>query len=177
MRQLKSLGKNEQSQLDAKFPELIEQVYGFEKDVPGYSWLAISIFDHWLPKEEHHLIDDASNEVHLDRLNKLHSFSRKIIEKTEALTFRRKGRKKDKPVFKKFTNQEAANKYCESSTDLTARFNLYVLVLPEYECIVKESRDYTNHVYYRNLKLLKPFLDIVKESGLKIIEKENQNSY
>jgi hypothetical protein len=177
MRQLKNLSKDEQSQLETNFPEIVEQVFGFEDDVPGYSWLAISLFDHWLSKEEHHLIDDVQNDIHLDRLCKLHSFSRKIIENTEALTFRCKGKKKDKPVFKKFVNQEAANKYCESSTETTARFNLYVLVLPEYECIIKESRNYTNNVYYRNEELIKPFLDIVRERGLKVIDKVNQNSY
>jgi len=177
MRRLITLSKERQATLNTIFPEVIEQTYGYEGSVPGYSWFSISIFDHWLSADEHYLIDDIPRKAHMGHLEKLHSFTRKIVDKTEVLTFRCKGRKKRKPIFKKFATQETANRYCEGSTNLTASYNLYVIALPEYECIIKESRDYTNHIYYRNRELLDALLVMAKNCGLNTINELNQNKY
>jgi hypothetical protein len=177
MRKTRNLDKERQRILQTQFPDIIEQVYGWEDDMPGYRWLALSVFESWLPKEKHHLIDDVSEETHAERLKILYAFTRKLASTTEVLTFRIKGRDADRPVFKEFTIPEAAILYCESSTELTPRNKLFVIVLPEYDCVIKESRDYTNHVYYRSEELLKPVLGFAREAGLYMLREKNKNEY
>jgi hypothetical protein len=177
MRKMRNLDKERQRILQTQFPEIIEQVYGWEDDVSGYRWLALSVFENWLPKEKQFLIEEVSAETHSARLKILYTFTRKLISATEVLTFRCKGIYSDKPVFKKFMTSEAAFLYCESSTVLTPRNKLFVIVLPEYDCVIKESRDYTNHVYYRNEELLKPVLGFAREAGLHVLSEKNKNEY
>ena len=174
---IKNVSKARQSELNLLFPNIIEQVYGYKEDMPGYSWVAISIFDHWLFSDEHHLINEVPVHVNLERLQLLHSFTRKLVEETEVLTFRCRGKRKDKVKFKSFTSDKAANIYCESSTESTPINSLYVIILPKYKCIINESRDYTNHLYYRDKELVSPLLQMVNNHGLKTIKEMNRHVY
>ena len=89
MRKFINLSKDRQEELTSNFPELFK-IYCFE-DSSHYKKVAISVFDHWLTREEFQN-DSPSKEEHLRRNKSLHNFAKVMASKTEVLNFKFKGK-------------------------------------------------------------------------------------
>ena len=106
VRKFLNLSKNRQIELDKKFPDLFK-IYCVE-DSPYYNKVAITVFDHWLTREEFQN-DFPDKTERLRRDKSLHDFAMIMSRNTEVLNFKFKGKwERCYPSFRKFSSQEAS---------------------------------------------------------------------
>jgi len=82
VRKFLNLSKNRQVELDKKFPDLFK-IYCVE-DSPHYKKVAITVFDHWLTREEFEN-DFPDKTERLRRDKSLHDFAKIMSKHTEVL--------------------------------------------------------------------------------------------
>ena len=165
MRRFQNISKTLNKELTEKFPNIDSATYSADHKVEGFTYLAVSVFEQWLGKDDYHLIENVSDEEDRNRASKLNLLSEKLIEITRVYTYRFKGRNSDRVAFKEFKNRELLKHYCSGSNE-----EYFKVAIPEYECIYLGSDDYTNIIYYRNINKLKAFLDLISDCGLYTIE-------
>lgn len=143
MRRFLNVSKQRQKELEAQFPNLIDLVQ--VNETTEYTYLAVSIFDHWLTREESMdlLADLDRNEIER-RTSIFDEFNQLLLEKTEVLTFRFRGMNGDKPKFKSFVSKQAQSSYIRQ-TDM----GMYKTVLPELNAVYFEGYDDTNIFIYK----------------------------
>jgi hypothetical protein len=147
-----------------KFP-LLEKVLEKESD-GGMQKIAISVFDHWLRDEsEWYLMDCFEGPERIIRDRKLEAHWAAIFDITPAYTIRYRGRwpRKAKLVLKRYTNREGF--LSQSRLSMTKRPSQF-LILPKLECIYAAGWDDTNILYFKNMELAKPVLDLATKAGL-----------
>lgn len=169
MRKLINLCKKEQRNLSVQFKDILK-VDACEDD-HEYRKIAISVFDHWLSKEEAlTLLNDVSEEEQTRRNNLHYAFNKKLFDKTMCFTYRVKGRgKKTYPIFKNFQDKRTAYSYIKPNSGGVRSKFLYKLVLPQFDALYYEGWDDTCYLYYKNEDLLNSLIEWVKESGLHIL--------
>jgi hypothetical protein len=141
------------------------------EDDHEYKKIAISVFDHWLLKDEAlTLLNDVNEEEQRRRDNLRFVFNKIIFDRTICFTYRLKGRYKNHPIFKKFTDKRAAYAYIKPNSNFVPSKYLYKLVLPQFEALYFEGWDYTSYFYFKNEKILDTLLNWAKESGLYILK-------
>lgn len=168
MRKFINLSKHRQKELNSNFPELFK-IYGAE-DSSHYKRIAVSVFDHWLTREEFQN-DYPSREEHLQRNEALYNFAKVMAANTEVLNFKFKG-KWDKcyPCFRKFGTQEAMLDYLQPAGDNDSSDKFCKLVLPEFNAVYFESWDYTNVFYIQNDSAISEIKKWASEAGVYCLE-------
>lgn len=162
LRQYVNASIREQKELSEKFWFLSD--LECEGDIEGLVKLPISVFDHWLTEDEAStFLQNESDETKVERNRALHDFSCSLLDKYDCLTYRFKGRVKERVVFKRFLNKKAANKYVEQSpTECSSRFQ-FRIVFPEISAVYFEGWDYTNYLYFSESKYISEIRSLVKE--------------
>lgn len=169
MRKFQNISKTLNKELTEKFPNIDSATYSADHKVEGFTYLAVSVFDQWLGKDNYHLLENVSDKEDRKRNSKLKLFSEKLIETTRVYTYRFKGRNADRVAFKEFRSRELLKDYFNGKND-----KYFKVAIPEYECIYLEGDDYTNIIYYRNIDKLNELLDLISICGLYTIEHWNQ---
>ena len=168
MRKFINLSKNRQAELRARFPDLLK--ISSVEDSLHYKQIAISVFDHWLSREEF-LNDDPDKEERLRRDKKLHDFSKVMSSKTEVLNFKFKGKwERCYPSFRRFSSQDAMEHYLRSAGENDSSNRFCQLVLPEFNAVFFESWDYTNIFYIQDDKVVPQIKKWAIESGVYCLE-------
>ena len=168
MRKFINLSKSRQVELNAKFPDLFK-IYCVD-DTPHYKKVAITVFDHWLTREEFQN-DYPDQKEKLRRDKSLHDFSKVMSESTEILNFKFKGKwERCYPCFRKFSSQEAMEHYLHPASDNDSSDKFCMLVLPEFEAVYCESWDYTNIFYIQDDKAIPTIKKWANESGVYCLE-------
>ena len=170
MRKFKNLSKHGQAQLEDQFIDL-DKVCAVE-DSPAYTYLAISVFDHWLTRDEFNdLLVDVSDKEQKLRNEALYSFSRKVIAETSVTNFKWAGlRNKQKPRFRNFTSEKAKLDYFLPSIGFSDKPFLSV-VLPDVSVICIESWDDTNIMYLKDISVRPQIEKWAAESGVYCLDK------
>ncbi len=175
MRKLLNLPRARQFELNKQFSWLRSLHIGEpENDVQTIS---VSVFDHWLTRNEAgQMLENVTPAEHTRR-NALHKdFCSKLVTETEVLNFVLSGRNYDKVLFRKFTSQKALSEYCTpnggSSLD-RGRFHVchrhFNVAIPQLECVFYEGWDYTNHSHFTNEHCLKAISEWATKSGLFVL--------
>ncbi|TGE76662.1 hypothetical protein C7Y70_19060 [Pseudoalteromonas sp. KS88] len=170
MRKFRVLDKQTQLILCAQFPHLDKLAAIEETDT--YSYLAVSVFDHWLGEEGavKYLSNVTADEQKL-RDSKFIKFSQKLIENTEILNFTFRGKhSKAFPIFRKFTSNDAKEKYLACAPNNVDSSHFFKIVLPQLNAIYFESWDDTNVFYLRNTEHRNQLELWAKECGLHCLE-------
>ncbi|MBU77784.1 MAG: hypothetical protein CMK63_12415 [Pseudoalteromonadaceae bacterium] len=164
MRRFLNVSKQRQKELEAQFPNLIDLVQ--VNETTEYTYLAVSIFDHWLTREESMdlLADLDRNEIER-RTSIFDEFNQLLLEKTEVLTFRFRGMNGDKPKFKSFVSKQAQSSYIRQ-TDM----GMYKTVLPELNAVYFEGYDDTNIFYLQDLTVKSFIESCASKVGLHCLE-------
>ena len=164
MRKFLNVSKQRQKVLEAQFPKLLDLAQ--VNETKEYTYLAVSIFDHWLTQEESmELLGDLDeNEIEY-RASMFDKFNQLLSEQTEVLTFRFRGINGDKPKFKSFLSQEAQSSYFRQ-TDM----GMYQAVLPEFNAVYFEGYDDTNVFYLRDLSVKSFIESCANKVGLHCLE-------
>lgn len=168
MRKFINLSRNRQVELNVKFPDLFK-IYCVE-DSPYYKKVAVTVFDHWLNLEEFQ--NDYPNKEEILRRNRsLHDFATIMSKQTEILNFKFKGKwGRCYPSFRKFSSQDAMDKYLHPAGNNDSSNKFCRLVLPEFKAVFFESWDYTNIFYIQNEKLIPEIKKWASESGVYCLE-------
>lgn len=164
MRKFLNVSKQRQKILENQFPNLIDLAQ--VNETKEYTYLAVSIFDHWLTREESmELLGDLdANEIER-RASIFDKFNQLLSEQTEVLTFRFRGINGDKPKFKSFVSQEAQSSYLRQ-TDM----GMYQAVLPELKAVYFEGYDDTNAFYLQDLSAKSFIESCANKVGLHCLE-------
>jgi hypothetical protein len=170
MRKFINIKKNRQVELSYKFPYLLELAYVDE--TPEYTYLAVSVFDRWLGREDAiKLLGDISKEEQARRDALLYSFSKKVAQSTEVLNFKFRGKwKKAYPLFRGFTSEESKQEYLKPVMSHT-RKSFFQVVLPEIDAVFFESWDNTNVFYLRDPSKIEIIKKWAAETGVYCLEK------
>ena len=170
MRKFKNLSNQEQVKLREQFIDLEKKLA--QKDISEYTYLAISVFDHWLTREEFdsHLFNTSVEEQKL-RNKALYSFSKNVVESTRVVNFKLCGLKsKQKPLFRSFTSEKAKLDYFLPVIGSSGK-SFFLSVLPDLNVIFIESWDDTNIMYLKD-KSVKPLIEKwAAESGVYCLDK------
>jgi len=168
MRKFINLSKDRQKELTSKFPELYK-IYCVEES-SHYTKVAISVFDHWLTREEFQN-DSPSKDEHFKRNRALHSFGKLMATQTEVFDFKFKGKwERCYPCFRKFSSKKAMFEYLQPADDNYSSGRFFNLVLPEFNAVYFESWDYTNIFYIQNDSVLSEIKKWASESGVYCLE-------
>ncbi|ODB33487.1 hypothetical protein BB427_22230 [Pseudoalteromonas sp. BMB] len=164
MRKFLNVSKQRQKALEKQFPNLIDLAQ--VNEMKGYTYLAISIFDHLLTRDESIELWGGldTNEI-IRRASKFETFNQLLSEQTEILTFRFRGLRGDKPKFKSFLSQQVQSSYLRQ-TDI----GMYQVVLPELNAVYFEGYDDTNVIYLQDPSV-RPIIESCAEKvGLHCLE-------
>lgn len=166
MRKFLALDKQSQIDLREKYPDL-DKLYAME-DTDAYTYMAVSVFDHWLGAEDAvKLLSDVSEEEQKSRDSKFVKFAKKLIENTDVLNFTFKGCwNSAKTQFRKFTSNTAKEDYLMCAPHNVDSSHFYKVVLPDLEAVYFESWDDTNVFYLRNPKHAEKIEKWANECGL-----------
>lgn len=135
-----------------------------------YKKVFISIFDHWLTKEEAEkliFIDNNKTELN-NRRAKFEKLIEELYKSTE--TYLWKYKRNYRIFIKKPLNYSVLQRKCDFNNLSSQRGKQYSLILPEYSAIYNEEWDWTNIVWYTDEDKIKPFVEIAKKSGLNILK-------
>ena len=161
-RRFQNLPHAQQTILRRQFAWLLA-VHDAQPLPPGVSGLAVSVFDHWLSEDEarEHLAHVPPAEQ--ARRDGLHArFAQLVLAQTEALTYVWRGRRKDRAVFRRFTDVEAPR---------TGQ-RPFRLVLPAWQAVFLEGWDDTHSVFSTSPETVQQVKDCAAACGLFVLPME-----
>ncbi|WP_303917918.1 hypothetical protein [Draconibacterium sediminis] len=135
-----------------------------------YKKIFISVFDHWLTKDEANkmiFIDSDLSELQLRR-DKFESFTKALYEKTNIYFWKYK--RNYRIFFKQPKSFKDILRRCDFNNLYSQSGDRYSLILPEYSAIYNEGWDWTNVIWYMDRNKIEPILEIAKKTGLNILE-------
>jgi hypothetical protein len=134
--------------------------------------LSVSVFDHWLSREDAcKLLENIPIEEQERRDKLLAAFCSALISNTEVLSFAMRGRRKDRPVFRTFTSKTVLGSYCKPNGGKLLRHRHFYVVLPELGCAFYESWDDTYHFFFTSPGIEKAAHDWAAQSGVFLLHR------
>lgn len=170
MRLLRNVPRERQKELELVFPWL-HSVH--QNDNMTANMLSVSVFDHWLSREEACALLENVPIEEQQRRNALHAdFCARIARETEVLAFTFRRIRRDRLVFRSFTSCAPLSAYFTPNGGTASKYRKFHVVLPELRCAYYESWDDTNHFYFAKGEDMNRIIDWVKESGLHVLERD-----
>jgi hypothetical protein len=160
--------KEERKSIKSKLPSLGRLLLDGESD--HYHEISISIFDHYLPREETHFIfkkDDPQELKTRQSLFKL--FAGKLSQQTSIYYWRIKN--KERVHIKKFQNLQDFERKCKFDTITEDHGEVYGFIIPEYSAVYEQYWDWTNRLWFTDKSKIKAILELVKKTKLYSLEK------
>lgn len=168
MRRLLNVSRERQQELKLIFSWL-HSVY--ENENITVQMISVSVFDHWLTREEACAQLENVPIEEQQRRDALHAnFCARIARETEVLSFAFRCARKDRLVFRRFTSTAPLSAYLTPNGGKTLRHRQFHIALPELRCAYYESWDDTNHFYFSDGEEISRIVNWAKESGLHILE-------
>ena len=164
-----TLNQDSQERLMTTFPNLLKVIFG--DDNHGYKTLSISVFDHWLNKEEAtSLLQKINTNTDSQRKNLHYCLNKKIIDSLDVVTFKvESADTRPRPVFMAFECKSAAHEYVKPKDYNISDHCYFKLAIPGLHCLYFEGSDYTNHIYYQQEHELDTLLELVEQYGLFVL--------
>ena len=167
-RRLQNLPASRQAELRLMFPWL-KHVHEAERPT-DVQVLSVSVFDHWLSREEACEFLENVSSIEQARRNALHAdFCALLVASTPVLSFVFLRRKHDRLVFREFLSKEALSRYCMPNGGRTLKHRHFYVALPELDCVFYESWDDTNHFFFTNPRAMNSITSWAQKSGLHVL--------
>lgn len=172
MRNYRNLPESEQIKLREQFPDLLNLARA--EDVPGYHYLAVTVFDHWLSRDEaNELLENVSEQEQIRRNDSLYKFSRKLASEADVISYKFCGRwSSSKPKFRTFASEKIKLEYLVPTVTKTSG-SFFKVVIPDFSMVYVESWDDTNVMYLRDISIKNRLMILAKECGVHILERWN----
>lgn len=157
---------NEINEIKHKLPFLQSLI---EENNIDYKIKFISVFDHWLTRNEFEIEMENSNDetTLLLRRENLKSFVIKLFESTKTYSWKFK-RKNRFFIYPFLSINQILNK-CNFENQNWQTGNRYVIIIPEFEAIYKEGWDWSCELYFKDENKIQPLIKLVENSGLFIL--------
>ena len=164
MRRLLNVTKERQRELQSIYSWLRTVHENEEKDT---SVLFVSVFDHWLTRDEAcALLENVPPKEQLRRDTALADFCSRIVCETEVLSFALRGRKRDRLIFRRFTSSAPLSAYVTPNGGKTFGHRHFYVALPELRCALYESWDDTYQIYFAEPAGMDVIARLAKAAGL-----------
>ena len=162
----KKVSKEKEKEINILFPNIKNLITDYD-DI-GFNYLGITVFDHWLNRDEANkeLGEDEPQYLKKDRNNKLYKFNIDINRNFELYYVRIRGRQKDNIVYRHINYDKCLSPGIHGY----GWGHMSIFVLPKLKAVYFEGYDYTYHLYYQDKKLLDKFLSKAKENNLFALE-------
>jgi len=170
MRKYINLNKTSQNDLSNQFPDLMKLVC--VEETTHYSYLAVSVFDHWLSREDScKLLENVPKNEQEKRNAALYSFSKKIASETSVVNFKVSGKwTRAHPRFRDFTSNRAKLEYLRPAIE-KSHHDFFKVVLPELGVVFFESWDDTNAMYLKDASVKEKIVQWAAECGVYCLDK------
>ncbi len=168
MKCFRNVSFEKQIELQNQFSAIDELFDDYNKF--GYKNASISVYDHWLTREEaEEQLDKISDALQIKHNIKLHSFCCNLTNEVTSYLVKFKGRYKNKVVFKEFLSSSGREK-----SIIPLEYNYgdkwrFVIVFPSLNLVYFEGCDFTHHFYYRDKSGFKVIENIAKQSGVHVL--------
>jgi hypothetical protein len=169
-RPVQTLQPSRQAELHRQYPWL-EAVHVGE--CPGdVKLLSISVFDHWLSREEAcRFLERIPPEEKALRDARHARFCALLVAGTPVFSFSFRRRDFDNLVFLEFTSKAALSRYCTPNGGRTLSHRHFNVALPELNCVFFESWDDTHHFYFTDPASMTPIHEWAHQSGLHLLSR------
>jgi hypothetical protein len=167
-RRLLNLRNSEQLKLCRQFPWLKDLI---EDERPDHvQVLSVSVFDHWLSRNEACELLENVPLSEQQRRDALHAkFCAALVKEASVLSFVFRGRKDDRLVFRKFKSTYDLERYCTPHGGRTLKHRQFHVVLPDLKCVFLESWDDTNHFFFNEPAAVSLIQRLAASSGLYVL--------
>jgi hypothetical protein len=168
-RRFRVLPKQQQTKLYRLYGDLSGFAYGqlnerITKDV------TISYFDHWLDKDEFHLLDSVEIKDHLQRREIFESFYKDLAESYELYSYRVFGKRKNNMKFRSFSNSKAMHDYFTSTDYKKGKDTYPKITIPEFNAVLHEGYDYCIHLGFNETSDVSSIVDLAYKNGLHVLK-------
>jgi hypothetical protein len=168
-RRIVNVPKTRQSDLASQFPWLMDVDLN-ERRV-GAQMLSVSVFDHWLSREEAcEKLENvpAAEQARRDAL--LAGFCSRMIAATEVISFVQRGRQCRRIIFRKFLSKKVTSEYCRPHGGKLFGHRHFHVVLPALQCALYEGWDDTYHFYFTRPGIVEAAHDWASQSGVYLLD-------
>lgn len=147
-RRIVNFSKTSQSELAHQFHWLMD--VDLSEQRAEIQILSVSVFDHWLSREEAcEKLENVPANEQARRNALLADFCSRMIAETGVLSFVQRGRQFRHILFRRFVSKEELSKYCRPGGGKVLRHRHFHVVLPEHGCVFYESWDDTYHFFFK----------------------------
>ena len=168
MRKLLNVSQERQRSLAQEFPWL-RRVH--DSCEGAAQILSISVFDHWLTRDEANRLLEGVPSEEQERRNGLHAaFCARIALETEVLSFAFRRRRRNRLVFRRFLSSSALRSYLSPNGGQTLGHRQFHVVLPQLSCAYYESYDDTNHFFFAANTDMTLVSQWARDCGLHVLE-------
>jgi hypothetical protein len=166
MRNYRNITKSENEKLSDRFSFLLK--YNEDCTKSDFSWVAITIFDHWLYESDSLArISEASDLEKLRWTDCIKKFLRDLVHIEEPLKYRYRGRNtKQRLQFSRYVGVKDYGDLIASSFDKTYCPNI---IFPKLGVDLWFEDNWTLHFKYKSQVECKSLLNLVAESGLFVL--------
>lgn len=169
-RRIVNVPRTRQRDLAVQFPWLMD-VDNNEKDV-DVQILSVTIFDHWLTREEAcEKLENVPADEQARRDVLLADFCSRMIAATEVLSFVQRGRQCRRINFRRFLSKEVISEYCTPNGGRIFGHRHFHVVLPELGCAFYESWDHTYHFFFTRSDIATAARAWASQSGVYLLDR------
>jgi hypothetical protein len=147
-RRIVNVLKNSQRDLASQFHWLMD--VDLNEQRADVQILSISVFDHWLSREEAcEKLENVPADEQARRDAWFFNFCSRMNAGTDVLSFVQRGRQFRHILFRRFVSKEALSEYCRPGGGKTFGHRHFHVVLPEHGCAFYESWNDTYHFFFK----------------------------
>lgn len=168
-RRIVNVPKARQRELATKFPWLID--VDLNEQRVGVQVLSVSVFDHWLSREEAcEKLENVPPDEQARRDGLLADFCSQVNAATEVLSFAQRGRRSHRIIFRKFLSDKVISEYCKPGGGRLFGHRHFRVVLPEFGCAFYESWDDTYHFFFTRPAIAQAVRVWANQSGVYLLD-------
>tara|TARA_B100000508_G_C11275266_1_gene187732 strand:+ start:60 stop:557 length:498 start_codon:yes stop_codon:yes gene_type:complete len=163
----KHISNKEQKFIKENLPD-VDLILTRSEDEGDYKKIVVSVFDHWMTREEFITYDDVDYETLMDRRKKFEKSIIKLYNSTQCYLWKYK-RHYRVFIYKPTSLEQILNK-CNVKNQTYKTGTQYDILMPECSAVYTSEGDWTNIIWYMDKKKIQPLIQCVKEAGLHILE-------
>ncbi len=163
-----NISENEKMVIRSQLPDLEEILY--EGESRFYKRSFVSIFDHWLSREEFNDIFIANPEEIEERRKKFKDLIHHLYSSTPIYITRFRRDRKNSLSINRVKDIETLDKKCKFQLLNEDYGGVFRFLMPEYSLIYTQGFDWTHLIEYSDEEGLKRFKQVVCQFGLYQLE-------
>ncbi|MEL6536796.1 MAG: hypothetical protein AAFQ98_15360 [Bacteroidota bacterium] len=166
---MQTITLKQRKQINAALPDFAQLLAGQEKVQGAYQNVFVSVFDHWLSREEAEalIMIDHDQETLRARRALFREFAVGLYWLTPLFGWKYKRRHRLHVL--QPAGVDDVLRACDLDNLWSQSGRRYGFLLPEYAAIYQEEWDWTNLIRYRDQQMIQPMLDLVEQVGLHVL--------